>query len=113
MRIRGRYSGEKGEKDEKQTDSLADDDPRRYQSDEEIMYERIDLSNSALNRKEKTRLMKLLIRYRDAFSLRDEIGECPNLEADIKVIDESPFFVRPFPISEGDYPFMDKKKWKD
>ena len=58
---------------------LADDDPRRYQSDEEIMYERIDLSNSALSRKEKARLMKLLIRYRDAFSLRDEIGECLNL----------------------------------
>ena len=118
MRIRGRYSSKKCENEEKQTDSdqksdpypwLADDDPRRYQSDEEIMYERIDLSNSALSRKEKARLMKLLIRYRDAFSLRDEIGECPNLEADIKVIDESPFFVRPFPISEGDKPFMDKQ----
>ena len=62
-----------------------------------------------MSRKEKAKLMKLLIRYRDAFSLRDEIGECPNLEADIKVIDESPFFVRPFPIPEGDKPFMDKQ----
>ena len=53
--------------------------------------------------------MKLLIKYREAFSLRDEIGECANLEADIKVIDESPFFVRPFPISEGDKPFMDEQ----
>ena len=73
------------------------------------MYEKIDLSNSALNRKEKARLVKMLIKYRDACSLRDEIGECPNLEADIKVIDESPFFVRPFPISESDKPFMDKQ----
>ena len=73
------------------------------------MYEKIDLSNSALGRKEKARLIKMLIKYRDAFSLRDEIGECPNLEADIKVIDESPFFVRPFPISESDKPFMDKQ----
>ena len=46
--------------------------------------------------------MKMLIKYRDAFSLRDEIGECPNFKADIKVIDDSPFFVRPFPISEND-----------
>ena len=46
--------------------------------------------------------MKMLIKYRDAFSLRDEIAECPNLKADIKVIDDSPFFVRPFPISEND-----------
>ena len=66
------------------------------------MYEKIDLSNSALSRKEKAKLMKMLIKYRDAFSIRDEIGEYKNLEADIKVIDESPFFVRPFPISEGD-----------
>ena len=118
MKIRGRYGSEKGKNDEKQTDRyqkpdpypwLADDDPRRYQSDEEIMYEKIDLSNSALSRKEKAKLMKMLIKYRDAFSLRDEIGECLNLEADIKVIDESPFFVRPFPISEGDKPFMDKQ----
>ena len=88
---------------------LADDDPRRYQSDEEILYGTIDLSNSALGRKEKARLIKMLIKYRDAFSLRDKIGECPNLEADIKVIDESPFFVRPFLISEGDKPFMDEQ----
>ena len=53
--------------------------------------------------------MKLILKYRDAFSLRDEIGECPNLVADIKVIDESPFLVRPFPLSETDKPLMDKQ----
>ena len=121
MRMTRRYSSEKGkgfqnnvEQIDPQQKSdpypwLAGDDPRRYQSDEEIMYEKIDLSNSALSRKEKARLMKMLIKYRDAFSFRDEIGECPNLEADIKVIDKSPFFVRPFPISESDKPFMDKQ----
>ena len=121
MRIREKYRNEKDkglENDEKQIGPhqksdpypwLADDDPRRYQSDEEIIHEKIDLFNSALSRKEKAKLMKMMIKYRDAFSLRDEIGECPNLEADIKVIDESPFFVRPFPISEGDKPFMDKQ----
>ena len=53
--------------------------------------------------------MKMILKYRGAFSLRDEIGECPNLVADIKVIDESPFFVRPFPLSETDKPFMDQQ----
>ena len=118
MRIVGKYSAEKSKREvdkeekigpDKKHDPyswLAEDDPRRHQYDEEILYEKIDLSDSALSRKEKARLMKL---YREAFSLRDEIGECPNLEADIKVIDESPFFVRPFPISEGDKPFMDEK----
>ena len=119
MRVTGKYGNGKSKKikdSEKQSESargsdqyprLAEDDPRRYQTDEEILYEKIDLSNSALIRKEKTRLMKMFIKYRNAFSLRDEIGECPNLEADIKVIDDSPFFVRPFPISESDKPFMD------
>ena len=105
MRVAGRYGNGKSKKiqdSEKQSELgrksdpypwLADDDPRRYQTDEEILYEKIDLSNSSLSRKEKTRLMKMLIKYRNAFSLRDEIGERPNLEADIKVIDDSPFFV--------------------
>ena len=88
---------------------LAKDDPRRCQTDAEILYEKIDLKDSALTRKEKAKLMKMILRYRDAFSLRDEIGECPNLVADIKVIDESPFFVRPFPLSETDKPFMDQQ----
>ena len=118
MRVTGRYGNGKMQDSEKQSELgrksdpypwLADDDPRRYQTDEEILYEKIDLSNSALCRKEKTRLTKMLIKYRDAFSLRDEIGECPNVEADIKVIDDSPFFVRPFPISESDKPFMDQQ----
>ena len=119
MRVTGKYGNGKNKKiqdSEKHSESgkrsdpypwLADDDPRRHQTDAEILYEKIDLSNSALSRKEKTRLMKMLIKYRNAFSLRDEIGECPNLEADIKVIDDSPFFVTPFPISESDKPFMD------
>ena len=119
MRTTGRYGNEKSRKTQegeaqselgRKSDPypwLTEDDPRRHQTDEEILYEKIDLSNSALSRKERTRLMKMLIKYRDAFSLRDEIGECPNLKADIKVIDDSPFFVRPFPISENDKPFMD------
>ena len=91
---------------------LAKDDPRRYQTDAEILYEKIDLKDSALTKKEKAKLMKMILKYRDAFSLRDEIGECPNLVADIKVIDESPFFVRPFPLSETTNHLW-TSKWKD
>ena len=55
---------------------LAEGNPRRYQTDAEILYEKIDLKDSALSKKEKAKLMKLILKYRDAFSLRDEIGEC-------------------------------------
>ena len=119
MRVTGRYGNERSkeiQENKKQNEIgrrldpypwLAEDDSRRHQTDEEILYEKVDLSNCALSRKEKTRLIEMLIKYRNAFSLRDEIGECPNLKADIEVIDDSPFFVRPFPISENDKPFMD------
>ena len=85
LRITGRYGKEKSKKiqdRDKQSELgrkpdpypwLAEDDPRRHQTDEEILYEKIDLSNSALSRKERIRLMKMLKKYRDAFSLRDEI----------------------------------------
>ena len=88
---------------------LAEDDLRRHQTDAEILYEKIDLRDSVSSKKEKAKLMKMILKYRDAFSLRDEIGEYPNLVADIKVIDESPFFVRPFPLSETNKRFMDKQ----
>ena len=35
----------------------------------------------------------MLYRYKDAFSLRDEIGMCPNIEVEIDVTDKSPFLL--------------------
>ena len=88
---------------------LDSQDPRRDMSNEEILRKYIDLSQSILNESEKEELMQIILKYKSAFSLRDEIGECPNIKIDIDVIDESPFFVRPFPISEEDKPIMDKQ----
>ncbi len=51
----------------------------------------------------------MLHKYKTAFSLRDEIGECPYMTIDIEVIDDTPFWVRPFPIAESDKPIMDKQ----
>ena len=78
-------------------------------TDEEILREKIDLSKSSLTNKEKERLMRMIIKHKKAFSLRDEIGECPNLKVAIDIVDDSPFFVRPFPIAEADKPIMDKQ----
>ena len=82
-------------------------DPRRNMTDEEILDTYIDLRKSSLTDKEKEALMYVIKTHKKAFSLRDEIGNCPNIKIDIDVIDESPFFVRPFPISEDDKPIMD------
>ena len=37
-------------------------------------------------------LLKLMKQHKEAFSLRDEIGKCPNIKIDIDVVDDSPFF---------------------
>ena len=50
----------------------------------------------------------MIMRYNQAFGIRNEIGECHNIKADTKVIDESPFFIRPFKINEEDKPLMER-----
>ena len=87
---------------------LDEDDPRRHMTDGEILYRYIDLSKSHLTEKEKEEVMDLIITYKKAFSLRDEIGKCPDIKVNIEVNDPSTFFVRPFPIAEEDKPLMDK-----
>ena len=43
---------------------------------------------------------ELIHKYKDAFSLRDEIGMYPNIEVEIAMTDKSPFFIRPFYTKE-------------
>ena len=59
-------------------------------SDKEILDKYINFDNSCLSRWEKRKVRKLNYKYRDAFSLRDEIGTCPNIEVEIEVTDRSP-----------------------
>ena len=84
------------------------EDPRRDMSDEQILEKYVDLSDSDLDPSEKDTLLQLMKQHKEAFSLRDEIGKCPNIKIDIDVVDDSPFFVRPFPIHEEDKPLMDR-----
>ena len=51
----------------------------------------------------------MLFKYRGAFSLRDEIGTCLNIEVEIDVTHKSPLFIRPYPIREEDKAFIDKE----
>ena len=58
---------------------LDPDDERRHMTDKEIVDKYIDLDNSCLSKEEKIKVMDMRYRYREAFSLRDEIGTCPNI----------------------------------
>ena len=68
-------------------------DERKYITDEEILDKYINLEDSCLTEQERGQVMELLYEYKDIFSLRDEIGTCPNIEVNIEVTDSSPFFI--------------------
>ena len=40
----------------------------------------------------------MLYKYKDAFSLRDEIDACPNIAVEIDITDKSPFFIIPYHV---------------
>ena len=88
---------------------LDPDDERRHMTDREILEKYINLNKSCLNKEEKTKVMDMLFKYREAFSLRDEIGTCPNIAVEIDVTDKSPFFIRPYHVKEEDQAFIDKE----
>ena len=58
---------------------LDPDDDRRHMIDREILEEYINLNDSCLSKEEKIKVMDMLFKYKEAFSLRDEIGTCPTL----------------------------------
>ena len=88
---------------------LEDMDERKYMTDREILDKYMNLDNSCLTKTEKTQVRDLLYKYKDAFSLRDEIGLCPNIEIKIDVTDKSPFFIRPFHANEEDKVILDRE----
>ena len=64
------------------------------------------------NRRKEKKVMRMSYKYKEAFSLRDEIGICPNIEVEIDVTDKSPFLIRPYHVKEEDKALIDKKmKW--
>ena len=97
------------EKSEGKFPWLDNTDKRKYMTDREILDKYVNLDNSCLTKSEKEQVRDLLYKYKDAFSLRDEIGLCPNIEIEINVTDKSPFFIRPFHANEDDKVILDKE----
>ena len=61
---------------------------------------KLNLKNSVLDEKGKKEFLAKVKQFTDVFSLRDEIGTCPFIEVHLKLKDETPFFVRPYPMRE-------------
>ena len=88
---------------------LDPDDEQKHMTDREILKKYIDLDISYLNEEEKKEVINMLLDYKKAFSLKDEIDTCPNIEVEIDVRDKSPFFIRPYHFREEDKAFIDKE----
>ena len=78
-------------------------------TDRDILDLYIDLDKSCLSYIEKKEVMDMLYKYKDTFSLREEIGTCPNTEVEIDVTDKSPFFIKPYHVKEEDKNILDKE----
>ena len=61
---------------------------------------KLNLKDSVLDEKEKEEFLMKVEKFTDVFSLRDEIGTCAFIEVHLKLKDETPFFVRPYPMRE-------------
>ena len=83
-------------------------DERKYMTDKEILEKYIDLVKSCLVEKGRKDVMDMLYKYKEAFSLRDEIGTCPSIEVESNIMDRSPFFIRPYHVKEEDKTLNDK-----
>ena len=88
---------------------LDDADERRYMTDKEILDKYIHLKDSCLDEKKRKQVMEMLYKYKDVFSLRDEIGMCPEIEVNIEVMDNSPFFIQPYHVKEEDRAVLNKE----
>ena len=80
---------------------LDSSDERKYMTDQEILDKYIDLDSSCLTKEEKKEVMEMLYRYKEAFSLRDEIGTCPNIEVEIDITGQIPIFHKTIPCKRG------------
>ena len=61
---------------------------------------KLNLKDSVLDEKGKEEFSEKVVQFTDVFSLRDKIGTCPFIEIHLKLEDETPFFVRPYPMRE-------------
>ena len=79
---------------------LDPDDIRKNMTDKELLQMKLNLKDSVLDEKGKGEFLENVEKFTDVFSLRDEIGTSPFIEVHLKLKDETPFFVRHYPMRE-------------
>ena len=78
-------------------------------SDREILDKYVDLEKSCLLDSEKKQVIDMLYKYKDTFSLNDEIGTCPSTEVEMDIGDKLPFFIRSYYVKKEEKNILDKE----
>ena len=88
---------------------LEPDDPRLNMTDREIIDQYVDLNpkDTHLPPEEIADFRQFLYKNKIAFSLHDEIGDSGE-EVDFQLVNDTPFFIRPYSCSESDKMLIDK-----
>ena len=73
---------------------------QRHMTDAEILRQKLNLEDSLLDKKGKEEFLTRTHDFHDVFSLRDKIGTFPFIEVHLRLKDETPFFVQPYPVQE-------------
>ena len=82
-------------------------DPRRKLTDRQSIDSKTDLNQWYLSKEQE--VYNLFIKYGEAFSFRDEISICPNIEVDLQVINKSPLFIGTFHVKEEYKSMIDRE----
>ena len=88
---------------------LEKDDPRLYQTPEEILKMNLDMKGHVMSPKIEKQFWEIIMKNKSAFATYDEVGECPDMTVKVKLTDETPFFIRPYPASENCKELIDKE----
>ena len=65
-----------------------------------------------MKERQKQALYKILLKYREAFPLRNEIELCPNMEIKLELNDKTLFYIRPFPVKEEEKVIVEREMRK-
>ena len=79
---------------------LNKEDPQRHMTDMEILKLKVKPDNSILDKEQKENFYNIIHQNRNVFSMWDKIESCLQIQIHLKLCNETPFFVRTYPIRE-------------
>jgi len=88
---------------------LEPNDPRLNMTNSEILHREVDLdTNCILSGQEKSEFRQILQNLQPTFSLHGEVGQSQHT-IDFDLIDDQPFYIRPYSVSEQEKQIIDKE----